>query len=437
MKSYNLFITEEISWKDKIFIKNIGDIFSIAVEYELCANEDPEDEPMVKSFKSVKKHIKEKTLLDIKRGKITSYKYQPGYYQKYSNKQINDFIDERLFELELYLDVSDTEYDGEYEEILPGLKKYLDNNDEDDDKYIFDYILNQDRFTTDVEKDIVNLILQRYLMFYAQNIEYLRKKLKKNLPLFYNKYNKTFKYELEGDQEKQRILEFSPKGYLLGLTKAKEQLDDFFDEFENQEYWYFNERTALHINVGIPNKKFNPLKGLMLMSDFNRDKKIPYIFKDITYRMNNRFVGSMIDGIKKLLTGELEREIEEHPDPVFRLNALNFRNWDELRNYKNYLKTNIDKLDMHNIQQLENFLNPFLIKSNSDFYIKEFGLNITPTKLQYVEFRFIGGDVKRDLVMDKLIYFCYLVYCMTDPEFKKENYYNRLYKFIEDLKNLL
>ncbi|MEK6879152.1 MAG: hypothetical protein AABY22_06060, partial [Nanoarchaeota archaeon] len=70
---------------------------------------------------------------------------------------------------------------------------------------------------------------------------------------------------------KQRILEFSPKRYINGLSEAIRQLEDFYTDFSNQDFWYFNDRTSIHFNVGIKEGvEWNPLKGLLLMGDYDR-----------------------------------------------------------------------------------------------------------------------------------------------------------------------
>jgi hypothetical protein len=263
--------------------------------------------------------------------------------------------------------------------------------------------------------------------------------MKKYLPNFSKKWANTFKYELEADPDKQRILEFSSKTYLKGLNECFEQLNDFYNEFENQKFWLMNERTALHVNVGVKDKKlrWNPIKGLLLMADMNREKRTPFVFTNIMWRLSNRFTQSLLDGIKRNLTGEIEKDYETE-DIVLNHN-LSFRHKEKLQQHQEYLKQNIEKLDLHNIKQTEDFLNRFLIKANSDFYIKEFGIKLVEleTLPGYVEFRYVGGNVGRELFLDKILYFCYIVYLMTNDDYKKQQYYKRLYKYTEDLKGLI
>ncbi len=80
---------------------------------------------------------------------------------------------------------------------------------------------------------------------------------------------------------------------------------------------------------------------------------------------------------------------------------------------------------------------------NKDFYIKEFGIKLVEIESNYVEFRYIGhtkdgtlGGVDKSLAIDKLIYCCYIVYLMTNYEYKRKDYIKRLYKFVEELKTI-
>jgi len=240
--------------------------------------------------------------------------------------------------------------------------------------------------------------------------------------------------------DKQRILEFSSKTYLKGVEECLEQLDDFYAEFNEQDFWKMDmARTALHVNIGVNQKKvdWNPIKGLVMMGDVNRSKKTPFVFSDIMWRLNNRFTKSLLDGIKKNLSGEIEKDyLTKDPDAIW---DLEFRHRERLAKHKEYIKQNIDKLDLHNIKQVEDFINPYLIAANKDFYIKEFGVKLVELENDpgYVEFRYVGGIVGKDLFKDKILYFCYIVYLMTNKEYKEKEYHKKLYKFVEDIKQII
>ena len=87
---------------------------------------------------------------------------------------------------------------------------------------------------------------------------------------------------------------------------------------------------------------------------------------------------------------------------------------------------------------MEDYLNPFIIQANQDFYIKEFGMKLTETDKNYVEFRYVGGgNVSEQLMLEKMQYFCYITYLMTNPEFKRKEYLKKLYVFVDKLKSHL
>lgn len=419
MKKFQNFLLE-YKKEDVDLIKSISDYFTLAVEYEICSTESPEEEPFA-DFPSIKK-IKEQTLLDLSRG-APNYDIESKFPESFFINNENQMILENP-NFNKLSNKKKTTLHRKYltkswlDNLMDEFSYFLENNwdDEDEVEEYFNY-KNFIGYDSKLNKKVIKLVVTCYYenvckYGYDQNFSYVLKQYKKHLPNFYKKWNKTFKYELESDIEKSRILEFSPKTYIEGIDKLLEQLDDFYNDFEKQDYWIFNERTALHINVGVKNRDlvWNPIKGLLMMSDMNRDKKVPFVFKGIMHRLNNMFCSSLLDEIKsKLSTTSKER---------------------------NYLLDNINKLDIHNLKEFEDFFNPFLIKANNDFYIKNFGIKITEIENGYVEFRFIGGDIDIETIKDKLLYYCYIVYLMTN-DYRKEDYHKRLYKFVEDVKSLI
>ena len=436
--NFNEFLNE-FNRQDKAFIESLSEYFTLSIEYELVADFPLEEEPPLDSNTEISTalgYVKDQVLLDMSRGKI-GYRFMDEYKLTKAKLMANE---ERLLKEkgpkatramhQKYVTWTWVNYFIDF---------ILSKVDPDDDE-ITDKRINKP-WKTDVDDYIVTLILKNLDMFvFGQNMEFLIKNLEEHMPKFYKKWNDTFKYELESDMDKQRILEFSSKTYLKGLNECFEQINDFYDEFEKQDFWKMDmARTALHVNIGVKdtNLKWNPIKGLLLMGDMNRDKKTPFVFTDIMWRLTNRFTQSLLDGIRRNLTGEIEQDYATD-DEVLQYN-LGFRHKDRLDTHKEYIKQNIDKLDLHNIKQVENFINPFLIQANSDFYIKEFGIKLVELKNDpgYVEFRYVGGKVDRKLFIDKILFFCYVVYLMTNDDYKKEQYHKRLYKYVEDLKQII
>lgn len=486
----------EFNRQDREFIESLSDYFTLSIEYELVADFPIDEEPTIDTegqLNKAKKFAKEQTLLDMSRGKF-GYRFDEKFKLTKSKlmdnekrmKEENDLskagknkIDQLHF---LYLTWTYVNY------IIDSILDLIEVGFDEDD-YIEEINDFQEKFadkkiyrkgSTEMTNFIIDTLDKNIGKFiFQQNMQHLKDMMKKHLPNFTNRWGKTFKYELEADPDKQRILEFSSKTYLKGLGECFEQLNDFYDEFEKQEFWKMNNRTALHVNIGVKNKKlkWNPIKGLLLMGDMNRDKKQPFVFSNIMWRLNNRFTQSLMDGIKRNLTGEIEKDYirsdqftemekkakkrgvnlrlfiedqydrkkiseQEYIDLLNELTLkwnLGFRHKDRLETHKEYIQQNVDKLDLHNIQETEDFLNPFLIKANSDFYIKEFGVKLVELENSpgYVEFRYVGGNVGRELFIDKILYFCYIVYLMTNDDYKKEKYHNKLYKFVEEIKEII
>lgn len=90
-----------------------------------------------------------------------------------------------------------------------------------------------------------------------------------------------------------------------------------------------------------------------------------------------------------------------------------------------------------NLVDVEKYFNDYLMKIldeegyDSPTYFKLYGFNITRLKkYNYIEFRYPGGPINREVLIDKLFYFCYLCALMTEQDYKKEQYYKRLYNFL-------
>lgn len=444
LSNYSSFIKEEFTKEDKDFIKEISDYFTISVEYELVADFDLEDEPFLESDEEVERalnFVKDQTLLDMSRGKI-GYRFDDNYKLPKSKLEENEkrMIEEN--DISKLGKKSLKELHQKYvtwtwvNSFIDFLISKIDPYDEEKT----DRKLNK-AWETDIDDYIATLVLKNSDMFvFGQNMGFLIDKLKEHMPNFYEKYNKDFKYEIESDYDKPRILEFSSKTYLRGLNECFTQIDDFYEDFNKQDFWKMDkDRTALHVNIGITDKKlsWNPLKGLIIMSDMNRDKKSPFVFTDMMWRANNRFTQSLLDGIRRNLTGEIKKDYKTRDQNI--LWNIGFRHKERLATHKDYLLKNIDKMDAHDVRGCENFLNPFLIKANKDFYIKEFGIKLVELDYDpgYVEFRYVGGVINKDLFKDKILYFCYIIYLMTNDEYKQKQYQKRLYKYLEDIKEII
>ena len=233
------------------------------------------------------------------------------------------------------------------------------------------------------------------------DFEYLSEMVRTHLKPFLDKWGNDV--DLIADVTLDRGIEIKPKTYVIGISKGIEMIEDFYSALSSQDYWKFAPTTGLHINIGTTEEvNWNPLKGLLIMDDFNTNKeRVPLVFKDMTWRQNNKFCGSLLESIYKM-------------DSDKRLDLKN-------------------KFDIDNIEKTEKDINLFLTNKIYNAGFKNFGFNITRIEQKYVEFRYAGGDISQESLIDKLKYFSFLVYCMTNAKYKRREYLKKLYKFIDSL----
>jgi len=197
--------------------------------------------------------------------------------------------------------------------------------------------------------------------------------------------------KFEFDVTLKRGVEFSPKKYVIGLNRGIDMIEDFYNDFGNQDYWYMSNNTSIHINIGLSKEvdRWNYVKGLIMMVEGNEH---PFVYKDIEYRQFTAYCQTLLDKVKR---GEF---------PEF--SSENF------------------------VEDAEAYLEDELKFVTKEFGSKTFGMNLKRIiEDGYVEFRFVGGDVGKDLVIDKLFYFCYIVYLMVS-DYKDLDYHKKLYKYV-------
>lgn len=278
------------------------------------------------------------------------------------------------------------------------LYDFLDQIESDNaNENIIDEIFNPDNFTSDREKKIVeflkSVVIKSVLI---EDYSYLKEMCYKWLPNFISKWED--KIDFVGDATLDRGIEIKPKTYLNSLSEAKEMINDFYSDMESQDYWKFTEKTGLHINIGTHKaSEWNPVKGILILNDYTKDERTPFVFKDMTWRMNSKYCGSIIS-------------------------SLNDRDKEKIKN-----------IDISDINLAEKKLNNIFTSIMKHFGLKSFGLNISRIKDNYVEFRYVGGDISKETLIDKLEYFAFIVYCMTNKDFKRKEYLKKLYKFINNL----
>ncbi len=354
----------EFNRRDKDVIKSIGDIFTISLEFEL----ETDDESSIDDDDSLNNPD---TYLKISRD--NAIKYIHDEYKGDDKEHLFTLIDDVLSELEL-----------------------LEDDDDDYNIEIFDeYLKSNNGF----EKKLIEVLYADYLSYFSSdNIDYLADKVKEHMPIFFNKWWELLKFEL--DSTLNRGIEFSLLTYVNGIDKAIELIDDFYQDFVGQKYWYMSDRTGIHINIGLNQQvDWNILKGFLMISD---DGESSFTFKDMEWREKSLYTKSFLPQLKK--------DISSNRDRVMKHSQFN------------------------DLKKLEKFFGNYILKRLDKNGYKNYGFNLTRIKnYNYVEFRYPGGEISKGVLIDKLYYFCYVVYLMTDEKYKRREYLKKVYKFISSL----
>lgn len=351
---------EEINPKDIAFISNnLDNYFTIAFEFEI---ETDDTTGYVYDFTDIDDELIDEVHNDVKRELRLRSRRHLDYLRQICDVLISHFEEDDLDEI-TFNQILDSKSD--YPEIIEHLKS--------------------------------NLLSQ----IIANDFNYLKEKAQIHLKSFFDKWKD--EVEFIPDVTLTRGIEIKPKSYVVGMTRSIEMIEDFYTSLKSQTYWKFDTTTGLHINIGSTQKvKWNPIKGLLLMNDYSKSPdQVPLVFKDMTWRQNNRFCGSLLSSIYKM--SDVQKQ--------------------KIKN----------KIDFKDISEAEIFLNDIITKRLIDQDPKNFGFNLTRLSLNYIEFRYVGGDIEKDVLVDKLKYFCFLVYCMTNESYKRKEYLTKMYKFVDTL----
>ena len=350
---------EEINPRDIAFISNnLDNYFTIAFEFEIETDDETGYEY---DFSEIDDELIEEVFIEVKKELKLRRNDQKTFLRELCDTLISYYEDDSLDEVSFQEIFSTTEY-------------------------------------TEISEHLKSVLLSQII---ANDFYYLKDKAEENLSGFIEKWGSEI--EFIPDVTLDRGIEIKPKKYVVGITRAIEMIEDFYTSLNSQTYWKFAPTTGLHINIGSTNEvKWNPIKGLLLMDDYSKDPdKVPLVFKDMTWRYNNKFCGSIFTSIYKMSDSQ----------------KLNLK----------------DKVDYKDISITEDELNKFITKRVIDDGFKNFGFNITRLSQNYIEFRYAGGEISKDVLIDKLKYFCFLAYCMTNDLYKRKEYLNKLYKFVDNL----
>jgi hypothetical protein len=257
----------------------------------------------------------------------------------------------------------------------------------------------------------------------SKPFDYISKPYKKSFDLFkrnFSKFSKKYSdiSDFHYDETLVFGLEIVNKPF-NNLNIAIEYITDFFDEYNKQSIFKFKDTTSIHVNIGTSiNKDWNIVKGLVMLSDIGEHwtpepdykPKVPYVFKDMENRSFNLFCKSLKNEILKnpLLSGNKDL-------------------------YKNIISTtNIEEIQDNLIKIIKRILpQQEKIGKGIGFNIGKILYNID----KYVEFRYIGGDnITNEIVVEKIKYFCYIIYLMTS-DYKQKDFIHKLFSFVNKIRD--
>jgi len=278
----------------------------------------------------------------------------------------------------------------------------------------------KDYFTIGFE---IEVEVDRNRLNESKPFDYISRPYKKSIDLFkrnFTKFSEKYSDIIDFHFDETLIfgLEIVNKPF-TNLNIAIEYITDFFEEYNKQGIFKFKESTSIHVNIGTStDKEWDIVKGLVMLSDNDKPwshepeykSKVPFVFKDMENRSFNLFCKSLKDQILQnpLLSGNKEL-------------------------YKNIISTtNIGEIKDNLIAVIKRIL------PQQEKIGKGIGFNIGKILYgtdKYVEFRYIGGDnITNEIVVEKIKYFCYIIYLMTS-DYKQKDFIHKLFSFVNKIRN--
>jgi hypothetical protein len=203
----------------------------------------------------------------------------------------------------------------------------------------------------------------------------------------------------------------TPKPF-SNVRESINYINDFFNDYNKQNNWIFDKRTSIHINIGIKqNKDWNVVKGIMMLSD-------EYAFKGVEDRKTSDYCKSLKEKLEAFLIRYFK-------------NPLHY--------WKKEIVLNSEETS---VKKIEDGIVNILLKRGSLInkgLDRTYGINLsnilTEEENRYIEFRHLGGsDMNREMILEKIKYFCYVTYLMTS-DYRKNEYIRKLFGFINKCKN--
>lgn len=323
---------------------------------------------------------------------IETDEIEEGDYIDYTKKELSNIIS--LIKNKSISEISKEGYslnenDMEFMDIL--LSEV--SNAYDDEDYL-NTLLNPKKYKKESRKLIVTHIKDQSLLYFSEyNFTSFTKSFKSSFPNFIRNWGTKFKFEF--DNSLYKGIELSNLKYFDSISTLINCIYDFYSDYKNQSIWKFTKKTGIHINLGIKNNPdYNLIKGLLFLDDMGES---PFVFKQMEWRQNSEYTKSIKE---------------------------------KLPNSKRFPKSIIE-LKKGNIKECENILNNEIIEITKKIGYKKFGINFLSLESKnYIEFRYPGGEIDEEVLVDKIYYFSYIIYIMVNPDVDKQEYQKKLYKFL-------
>jgi hypothetical protein len=278
-----------------------------------------------------------------------------------------------------------------------------------------------DYFTIGFEIELDSLMQKESWPLYpSRKNKTLIERYKKSFPNFSQKYDDRISLhadetlplgiEIVNSTTNMKIYPETEPNPFNNFEDTVQYIKDFFADYNNQKEWIFNKKTSIHVNIGtVENMEWNIVKGIMMLSD-------DYSFKGIEDRKTSRFCESLKNKLKKYL-------IKYFKNP---------------EKYGKRVILDAYETDVYNIENgiIEILLKKPIINHGLSEYL---GINLSAFLLnednKYAEFRHIGGsNVTEELLIEKLKYYCYIVYLMTS-DYRNKEYIHKLLSFMNKCRN--
>jgi len=229
-----------------------------------------------------------------------------------------------------------------------------------------------------------------------------------HLPNFMKKWSSSLKYEEDGSLDNGIEFSMDTPLYITGLDNAFEFLEDFYEDFNNQDNFEMNQNTGLHTNVGMLNEEgdinsdYNLVKGMLFLNQSFATKGM-----GMSSREFSRWVGDIRKKSKDLIASSISSKSEE--------GSIDF--------------PSLEPQEL--INSLERDLSAAILgaaRGNP----KGMGFNINYINTRgYIEFRYPGDEEATLENMKKAtLYYAHIVKTALSPNYKRRDYIKKLIGFV-------